>query len=103
MNYGTRMKSEEGTHPCNRLSQPPRDTHVKATLFARPLLTPVAKKAVPVQTWCIHEQIAFILYLWFAYQSLAAVREAFTNQYPENDEPNKYTDCNNISKDRGCL
>jgi hypothetical protein len=29
--------------PCNRLSQPPRDTRVKVTLVTRPLLTPVAQ------------------------------------------------------------
>jgi hypothetical protein len=42
--YGKRIKSGAGPPPCNRLSQPPRDTRVKATLVARPLLTPSAQK-----------------------------------------------------------
>jgi hypothetical protein len=41
---GTKMKSEAGPPPCNRLFQPPRDTRVKVTLVARPLHTPVAQK-----------------------------------------------------------
>jgi hypothetical protein len=42
--HGTKMKSEACPPPCNRLSQPPRDSRVKVTLVARPLLMPVAQK-----------------------------------------------------------
>jgi hypothetical protein len=41
----TKMKSEAGPPLCDRLSQlPPRDTRVKVTLVARPLLTLIAHK-----------------------------------------------------------
>lgn len=46
MYLSTKMESEAGPLPCNRLLKPPnlsRNTRVKVTHFARPLLTSVAK------------------------------------------------------------
>jgi hypothetical protein len=42
--YVTKMKFEVGSLPCNRLSHPVRETRIKITLVARPLLTSLAQK-----------------------------------------------------------
>jgi hypothetical protein len=64
---------------------------VKVTLIARPLITPVAQKlcwckhGVFTSRTCIHSQT---LITW---KSSAAVREAFSNAYPDKEVPDKAT------------
>jgi hypothetical protein len=67
----------------------PRDTRVKVTLVARPLLTPVAKKCAGANPVYSRAERVFILEHYFASKSFAAVREAFSNAYPDKEVPNK--------------
>jgi hypothetical protein len=67
-----------------------RDTRVKVTLVARPLLTPVAQKLcrcehVLTSRTCVHSRTFFTL------KSFAAVREAFSNAKPEKEVQNRTT------------
>jgi hypothetical protein len=60
-----------------------RDTRIRVSFVARPLLTPVARKLcgcehdVFTSRMCVHSRILFRI------EIAAAVREAFNNSYPE--------------------
>jgi hypothetical protein len=88
--FGTKIKSEAGPPPCNRLS--PRDTRVKVTLVARPLLTTAAQKlcrcehSVFTSRTCVHSRTFPRIDI-----SFAVVREAFSNAYPDKELLNKTT------------
>jgi hypothetical protein len=85
------MKSEG---PPRVIDSPnlPRDIRAKVTLVARPLLTPVAQSRceLGVFTYSRVEHV-FILEHYLALKSFAAVREAFSNTYPDKKVPNKTT------------
>jgi hypothetical protein len=73
------MKLETGLSPCNRPSQTPRNTRVKVTLIARPLLTRKlfrCEHGVFTSRKCVHSQTSFA---------------AFSNAYPDRAVPNTTT------------
>jgi hypothetical protein len=106
MYNGTKIKSEAGPPPCNRLSQPHRDTRVKVTLVARPLLTQGAQKLC---TWergvftnrtCIHSRASLRNGLvcccsWNNYQ--------FVSWQGRTREDSNTPTANKISGHRKCL
>lgn len=66
---------------------PRRETRVKISLVARPLLTKVAQKLCRCEHWVFTSRKCVILERYFASKSFAVVREAFTNACPDNEVP----------------
>jgi hypothetical protein len=87
----------------------PRGARIKIILAARPLLTPVAQKLCKSEQDVFTTEHGFILEHYFASKSFAAVREAFSNAYPDKEVPNKttiqrlVTKSNKISGHNKCL
>jgi hypothetical protein len=82
--------NQKQVHPCVMLSPNlHRNTELKVTLVARPLLTPVAQKLCRCEHGVFTTKRMFILEHYFAPKSSAAVREAFSNAYPDKEVPNK--------------
>jgi hypothetical protein len=84
------MESYSGLPLSNGLCQPLRDTLVKATLFARPLLTPVAKNCADANTVYSRAECIFIPEHYLASKPAAGVGEAFSNVCPD-EVPSKTT------------
>jgi hypothetical protein len=86
------MKSEAGQPPRVTDSPTlPRDAGVRVTLIARPLLPPLAQKLCSANMVYSRAERVFIIEHHFASKSFAAVREAFSNAYPDKEVPNKTT------------
>jgi hypothetical protein len=90
MYHSTKMKSEH-VHP-HVIDSPnlPHDIRVKVTLVTKPLLMSVTQMLCK----CIHDVFTsrvFILKHYFATKSYAAFHEAFSNEYPDKEVPNKTT------------
>jgi hypothetical protein len=84
---GTKIKQK---HVNARIILSPNllhNTRIKVALFARPLLTPFAGANM------VGSRVgrAFILKHYFLSKLSAAVREAFSSAYPDNEVPNKTT------------
>jgi hypothetical protein len=90
MYCGTKMKSEAGLLPYDRLFRRPplHSTQGHSGCWAAARAT--CAKAVQERTLYFHERV-FILAHYFAYKSFAAVREAFNNAYPDKEVPFKTT------------
>jgi hypothetical protein len=67
----------------------PCHTRVKVILFARPLLTQLRKSCAEANMVYSQAERVFILEHYFASNSFVAVREAFSNAYPDKEVPNK--------------
>jgi hypothetical protein len=87
--YYTKMNSEADLPPCKYSPSLLRDTRVKATLVARPLLTLVSWKLCSSEHGVFTSRTVFILEHYFASKSFAVVREAFSNVYRDKKVPNK--------------
>jgi hypothetical protein len=82
--YNTKMKWEH-IHPHVIVSQSPRDTRLKVTQVARPLLTPVALKLCRCEHGVFTSRACVILEHSFSWTSFAAVREAIKSAYPDKE------------------
>jgi hypothetical protein len=67
---GTKIRSEVGPPPCNRLSQPPRDTRVKVTLFLGRCSLQFRKKCADANMVYSREERVFILEHYFAIETV---------------------------------
>jgi hypothetical protein len=84
-NYHIQKLSQNQVHPLVTDSfNLPSDTRIKVNLVDRPLLTLLAQKLRR------YERV-FILEHYFAPKSSAALREAFSNAYPDKEVLNKTT------------
>jgi hypothetical protein len=86
---GTKMKSEVGPPPpCSRLSQPApwHSSQGYSGCYAAAHVSCAGASIVYSRA-----ERVFILEHYFGWKSFAAVREAFSNAYPDKEVPNKIT------------
>jgi hypothetical protein len=89
--FGKKIQSEAGPPPWNRLSQTSRDTRGKVPwLLGRYSLQLRKSCAVANMVYSRSERV-LILEHYFTSKSFAAVREAFSNAYPDKELLNKTT------------
>jgi hypothetical protein len=88
--YGTKI-SQADPPPVISSHTLPHVTRVKVSLIALPLLTLVARRCSGVNMVYSWAERLLIPELYFASKSFAAVREAFSNAYPDKEVPNKTT------------
>jgi hypothetical protein len=88
--YGTKMKSEAGPPPRNRLSQlPPMTLDSRSPLLLGRCSSQLLRSCAGANIVYSRTERVFILEHYFAFISLAAVREAFSSAYPDKEVPNK--------------
>jgi hypothetical protein len=95
--YGTKMKSEAGPPRVIDSARLSRDTRIKVTLVARPLLLPFAQKLCR----CEHDAFSSrtCVHSWTLLRiEIASVRKAFSNAYPDREVQNKTTIHRLVSK-----
>jgi hypothetical protein len=85
MKHGTKMKSEADSPYL------PHETRLKATLFARPLLTPVAQSCAGANKVYSRVERVSIIEHNMALKPFVAICEAFSNAYPDKEVWNKTT------------
>jgi hypothetical protein len=98
--YGTKIKSETGPPRVILSLNLPSDTRVKVTLVARPLSRQLRKSCTGVNMVNSRTERVFFLKHCFASTSFDAVREAFSNAYPDKEVPNMTTIHRLVSKFR---
>jgi hypothetical protein len=88
----SKMESEAGPPSCNTLSQPPPVTQEsRSSLLLGRCLRQLRKSCAGADVVYSQAERVFILEHYFTSKSSAAVREAFSNAYPDKEVPNKIT------------